>query len=104
MRTLWDHTTFFRECFVIGFPKIQSHVRLTKFFSLAKITCHNPANKNYNMTEETIGESLDQIVIDAGIEDLPKKPFTRTRHKRRGTIPKFRKRLLLARAQAETVS
>ena len=40
----------------------------------------------------------------AGIEDLPKKPFTRTRHKRRGTIPKFRKRLLLARAQAETVS
>ena len=54
--------------------------------------------------DETIGESLDQIVIDAGIEDLPKKPFTRTRHKRRGTIPKFRKRLLLARAQAETVS
>ena len=95
MRTLWDHTTFFRECFVIGFPKIQSHVRLTKFFSLAKINCHNPANKNYNMTEET---------IDAGIEDLPKKPLTRTRHKRRGTIPKFRKRLLLARAQAETVS
>ena len=47
------------------------------------------------MTEET---------IDAGIEDLPKKPFTRTRHKRRGTVPKFRKRLLLARAQAETVS
>ena len=54
--------------------------------------------------DETIGEALDQIVIDAGIEDLPKKPFTRTRHKRRGTIPKFRKRLLLARAQAETVS
>ena len=54
--------------------------------------------------DETVGEALDQIVIDAGIEDLPKKPFTRTRHKRRGTIPKFRKRLLLARAQAETVS
>jgi hypothetical protein len=55
--------------------------------------------------DETIGEALDQIVIDAGIEDLPKKPFTRTRHKRRGTtVPKFRKRLLLARAQAETVS
>jgi hypothetical protein len=52
--------------------------------------------------EETVGEALDQIVIDAGIEDLPKKPFTRTRHKRRGTIPKFRKRL--ARTRAETVS
>ena len=95
MRTVWDHTTFFRECFVIGFPKIQSHVRLTKFFLWQKSTATTQQNKNYNMTEET---------IDAGIEDLPKKPFTRTRHKRRGTIPKFRKRLLLARAQAETVS
>jgi hypothetical protein len=57
---------------------------------------------NEDTVEETVGEALDQIVIDAGTEDLPKKPFTRTRHKRRGTIPKFRKRL--ARTRAETAS
>ena len=59
---------------------------------------------NEETVEETVGEALDQIVIDAGTEDLPKKPFTRTRHKRRGTtlLPKFRKRL--ARTRAKTAS
>ena len=52
------------------------------------------------MTEETIGQQLDQIVIDAELEDL-EKPFSRTRHKRRKMIPKFWKRLHLARAQAQ---
>lgn len=52
------------------------------------------------MTEETIGQQLDQIVIDAELEDL-EKPFSRTRHKRRKMIPKFWKRLHLARAQSQ---
>ena len=45
------------------------------------------------MTEETIGQQLDQIVLE--------KPFSRTRHKRRKMIPKFWKRLHLARAQSQ---
>ena len=47
----------------------------------------------------TMGDVLDQIVKDSELADRRE-----ARHKRRGTIPKFRKRLLLARAQAETVS
>jgi len=43
----------------------------------------------------TMGDVLDQIVIDAGLEDR-----RQARHKRRGTIPKFRKRLFLARIKA----
>ena len=30
---------------------------------------------NEETVEETVGEALDQIVIDAGTEDLPKKPL-----------------------------
>jgi hypothetical protein len=40
----------------------------------------------------TMGDVLDQIVKDADLENRRD-----ARHKRRGTIPKFRKRLFLAR-------
>jgi len=59
---------------------------------VAKSRHHNPANKNNDMTNETMGNVLDQIVKDAELADRQN-----ARHKRRGTIPKFRKRLFLAR-------
>ena len=45
----------------------------------------------------TIGDVLDQIVKDAELADRRE-----ARHKRRGTIPKFRKRLFLARIKDQT--
>ena len=45
----------------------------------------------------TIGDVLDQIVKDSELADRRE-----SRHKRRGTIPKFRKRLFLARIKAQT--
>ena len=55
----------------------------------------NMAEELENIEEETVGEALDQIVED--VDKDAKKPFTRIRHKRRGVIPKFRKRLHLMR-------
>ena len=54
------------------------------------------------MTNETLhdylpGDVLDQIVKDSELEERRE-----ARHKRRGTIPKFRKRLFLARIKAQT--
>ena len=99
MKAVWLHTTFYREIVSIGFLKEDFHVRLTKFFFLAKISCHNPANNNTNMADKvmTIGDVLDQIVKDSELADRRE-----ARHKRRGTIPKFRKRLFLARIKAQT--
>ena len=48
-----------------------------------------------------MGDVLDQIVIDAGLEDR-RQARRQARHKRRGTIPKFRKRLFLARIKNQT--
>ena len=45
----------------------------------------------------TMGDVLDQIVKDAELADRRD-----ARHKRRGTIPKFRKRLFLARIKNQT--
>jgi len=45
----------------------------------------------------TMGDVLDQIVKDAELDDRRD-----ARHKRRGTIPKFRKRLFLARIKNQT--
>ena len=47
----------------------------------------------------TMGDVLDQIAKDSELENRRE-----ARHKRRGTIPKFRKRLFLARIKSKTTS
>jgi len=66
---------------------------------VAKSRYHNPANNNTDMKKEilTMGDVLDQIAKDAELAVRQN-----ARHKRRGTIPKFRKRLFLARIKNQT--
>ena len=47
----------------------------------------------------SMGDVLDQIVKDSELDDRRE-----ARHKRRGTIPKFRKRLFLARIKSKKTS